>query len=140
MSDLKSIQRLLVVQALYETTINKYEDDYSIDQIFKNIIVNSDFKKKLKNSNLTFALEIYRGVSLNLKNIDKVLSESIDKKIKKRSLDNLFISIFRTAIFELKFHRDISKSIVISEYLMITKRFFGDKECSLLNGVLDNLR
>ena len=35
---------------------------------------------------------------------------------------------------------EISKKIVISEYLLISNHFFGNKEATLLNGVLDNLR
>ena len=55
-------------------------------------------------------------------------------------MDKLLLSIFKVAIFELMFQENISKKIVISEYLMIANRFFEDSEIGLLNGVLDNLQ
>ena len=38
------------------------------------------------------------------------------------------------------YEKNISKNIVISEYLAIADRFLIKKETSLLNGVLDNLK
>ena len=63
----------------------------------------------------------------------------VKKKDKLLSFDKLLLSIFRSAIFELVIKRKVSKKIIISEYLLISNRFFGDNEASLLNGVLDNL-
>ena len=54
--------------------------------------------------------------------------------------DKLLLSIFRCAIYEIEVKKEISKKIVISEYLLISNQFFGNKEATLLNGVLDNLR
>ena len=48
MSDIKSYQRLLAVQALYEFTINKRGMDDSFDELLLHIVENSDFKKKFQ--------------------------------------------------------------------------------------------
>ena len=48
MSNIKSLQRLLVVQALYELSINENRNQSSIDEIFEDILRQSDYKKKLK--------------------------------------------------------------------------------------------
>ena len=140
MSDVKSFQRQLVVQAFYEVSINTYRKDTPIDEIFLNIINQSNFKKKLINSNLKLAKEIYSGVFFNIKKIDELLKRSLFIKNKLDSMDILLKCIFRSAIFELRIDKKISKKIIISEYLLITKRFFGEKECALINGVLDNLQ
>ena len=132
MSDVKSFQRQLVVQAFYEVSINTYRKDTPIDE--------SNFKKKLINSNLKLAKEIYSGVFFNIKKIDELLKRSLFIKNKLDSMDILLKCIFRSAIFELRIDKKISKKIIISEYLLITKRFFGEKECALINGVLDNLQ
>ena len=139
MSNNKSFQRLLVVQALYELSINKKRDQNSLDEIFSHIIEQSDYKKKIKNSSLKFAEEIFEGVNIHCDQIDKILKASINKKIKVSTMDKLLISIFRPAIYEIKFSL-ITKKIIISEYLLIANRFFGDNETSLINGVLDNLQ
>ena len=140
MSDIKSYQRLLAVQALYEFTINKRGMDESFDELLSHIVENSDFKNKINNSNLLLTKEILKGVYSNLKKIDLILKSSLKDKRKAQSFDKLFLSIFRCAIYEIEVKKEISKKIVISEYLLISNHFFGNKEAALLNGVLDNLR
>ena len=140
MSDIKSYQRLLAVQALYEFTINKKDIDDSFDELLPHIIENSDFKNKINSSKLLLTKEIFKGVFFNLKKIDLILESSLKNKSKVQSFDKLLLSIFRCAIYEIEIKKDISKKIVISEYLLISNHFFGNKEVALLNGVLDNLR
>ena len=140
MSDVKSYQRLLAVQALYEFTINKKDIDDSFDELLLHIVENSDFKNKINSSKLLLTKEIFKGVFFNLKKIDLMLESSLKNKSKVQSFDKLLLSIFRCAIYEIEIKKDISKKIVISEYLLISNHFFGNKEATLLNGVLDNLR
>mgnify|MGYP001193361837 CR=1 FL=1 len=83
---------------------------------------------------------ILKGVYFNLKKIDLILKSSLKDKSKVQSFDKLLLSIFRCAIYEIEVKKEISKKIVISEYLLISNHFFGNKEATLLNGVLDNLR
>ena len=140
MSDIKSYQRLLAVQALYEFTINKKGIDDSFDELLLHIIENSDFKNKINGSKLSLTKEIFKGVFFNLEKIDLILESSLKNKSKAQSFDKLLLSIFRCAIYEIGVKKEISKKIVISEYLLISNHFFGNKEAALLNGVLDNLR
>ncbi len=140
MSDVKSYQRLLAVQALYEFTINKKGLDDSFDELLLHIVENSNFKNKINSSKLLLTKEIFKGVFFNLKKIDLILESSLKNKSKVQSFDKLLLSIFRCAIYEIEVKKEISKKIVISEYLLISNHFFGNKEAALLNGVLDNLR
>ena len=140
MSDIKSYQRLLAVQALYESTINKKGVNDSFDELILHIVENSDFKNKINSSKLLLTKEIFKGVSSNLKEIDLILKSSLNNKSKAQAFDKLLLSIFRCAIYEIELKKQISKKIVISEYLLISNHFFGNKEATLINGVLDNLR
>ena len=140
MSDVKSYQRLLAVQALYEFTINKKGIDDSFDELLLHIVENSDFKNKINSSKLLLTKEIFKGVFFNLEKIDLILESSLKNKSKVQSFDKLLLSIFRCAIYEIEVKKEITKKIVISEYLLISNHFFGNKEAALLNGVLDNLR
>ena len=140
MSDVKSYQRLLAVQALYEFSINKKGIDDSFDELLLHIVENSDFKNKINSSKLLLTKEIFKGVFFNLKKIDLILESSLKNQSKVQSFDKLLLSIFRCAIYEIEVKKEISKKIVISEYLLISNHFFGNKEAALLNGVLDNLR
>lgn len=121
-------------------SINENRIQTPIKEIFANIVEQSDYKKKINKSNLNFAKKIYEGVMENLEDINKILNVSISKKIKINNMDKLLISIFRSAIYELLFSNNVSKKIVISEYLLIANRFFGNNETAFINGVLDNLQ
>ena len=140
MSDLKSLQRLLVVQAIYEISINKERLNKETKEILRDIIENLDLGKKLNNSNLNFATRLLDGVINKIDQIEDILSKSFDNKKKLKTLDNMLLAIFKPAIFEIMYEKNISRNIVISEYLAIADRFLIKKETSLLNGVLDNLK
>ena len=140
MSDLKSLQRLLVVQAIYEISINKERLNKETREILRDIIENLDIGKKLNNSNLNFATRLLDGVINKIDQIDDILSKSFDNKKKLKTVDNMLLAIFKPAIFEIMYEKNISRNIVISEYLAIADRFLIKKETSLLNGVLDNLK
>ena len=140
MSDLKSLQRLLVVQAIYEISINKERLNKETKEILRDIIENLDLGKKLNNSNLNFATKLVDGVINKIDQIEDILSKSFGNKKKLKTLDNMLLAIFKPAIFEIIYEKNISKNIVISEYLAIADRFLIKKETSLLNGVLDNLK
>lgn len=129
-----------MVQALYELSINENRSQTPINEIFANIVEHTDYKKKMNNTNLKFAEKIYAGVMENIDEINKILKVSINKKVKINTMDKLLISIFRSAIYEILFSNEASKKIVISEYLLIANRFFGNNETALINGVLDNLQ
>ena len=140
MSDIKSYQRLIAVQALYEVSINKKGAENSVDELFSHILENSKIKIKINISKLKLSREIYNGVNSNLVSIDLILKKSLNNNKNIKSFDKLLLSILRSAIYELTFKNEISKKIIISEYLLISNQFFGNKEVILLNGVLDNLR
>ena len=140
MTNLKSLQRLLVVQAIYEISINKERIKEETKEILKDIVLNLDLGKKLEKSNLNFAIRLFNGVIDKIDHIEDILSKSLNNKNKLKTLDNMLLAIFKPAIFEIIFDKNTSKNIVISEYLAIADRFLIKKETSLLNGVLDNLK
>ena len=140
MSDIKSYQRLFAVQVIYETSINTKGNDMPLDELLAHILENSNLKKKISGSKLLLTKEICLGVIANLNSIDVILKNSLNNKNKVQTFDLLLLSIFRCAIYEIALKKEISKKIVISEYLLISNHFFGMKEATLLNGVLDNLK
>ncbi len=140
MSNIKSFQRLLVVQALYELSINENRSQTPIKEILTNIVEQTEYRKKMNNSNFKFAEKIYEGVIEHLDEINKILKVSMNKKVKINNMDKLLIAIFRSAIYEILFSNNVTKKIVISEYLLIANHFFGNNETALINGVLDNLQ
>ena len=57
MSNIKSLQRLLVVQSIYQLSINKDAMDFPVTNIFDQIIENSEYKKSISKSNLGTCFE-----------------------------------------------------------------------------------
>ena len=139
MSNIKSLQRLLVVQALYQLSINKDAKNFAIKDIFNQIIESSEYKHSISQSNLNFANKIFHGVQDNLNRIKNDLGHVLSNKNKVEKIDPLLLAIFHPAVYELKYGPKISKKVIISEYLMIADKFFSEKEIGLLNGVLDNI-
>ena len=54
MSEIKSLQRILAVQLLYQSSINANDEDFDIDQILEQSIETKSFNKLKKKSNLSF--------------------------------------------------------------------------------------
>ena len=140
MTDIKSLQRMLVVQSLYQLSINKIEKVNNLESFFIEVIEASNLNKLKEKSNLNFAISIFNGVSKNLDAINLDISEALGASHNFNKMENLLRSIFHAAVFELNYGRKIPKKVVIKEYLQITDSFYSDKEAGLVNGVLDNIK
>ena len=140
MSEIKSLQRILAVQLLYQSSINNNDENFDIDEILKQSIETKDFNKLKKKSNLNFTKKIYSGVFLNNKSIDEDIILALGSSHNFRKFENLLKFILRAAVFELKYGEQLSKNIIISEYLKVTDSFYSNKEASLVNGILDNVQ
>ena len=90
MSDIKSYQRLLAVQALYEFTINKRGMDDSFDELLSHIVENSDFKNKVNSSKLLLTKEILKGIYLNMIIIYQMIGLRLRIKVKSNHLINYY--------------------------------------------------
>ena len=140
MSEIKSLQRILAVQLLYQSSINANDEDFDIDQILEQSIETKSFNKLKKKSNLNFTKKIYSGVFLNNKAIDEDILSALGSSHNFKKFENLLKFILRAAVFELKYDNQLSKNIIISEYLKVTDSFYSNKEASLVNGILDNIQ
>ena len=140
MSEIKSLQRILAVQLLYQSSINANDEDFDIEQILEQSIETKSFNKLKKKSNLNFTKKIYSGVFLNNKAIDEDILSALGSSHNFKKFENLLKFILRAAVFELKYDNQLSKNIIISEYLKVTDSFYSNKEASLVNGILDNIQ
>ena len=140
MSEIKSLQRILAVQLLYQSSINANDEEFDIDQILEQSIETKSFNKLKKKSNLNFTKKIYSGVFLNNKAIDEDILLALGSGHNFKKFENLLKFILRAAVFELKYDNQLSKNIIISEYLKVTDSFYSNKEASLVNGILDNIQ
>jgi len=139
MSEIKSLQRMVAIQLMYQVSINPNEKDLDIKKALNEIIEALNLNKLKKKSNLNFAINLFEGVKINKEAIDQKIISSLGTSHTFNKFENLLKFILRSAVFELSFYNNLSKKIVISEYLKITDSFYSSKETSLINGVLDNI-
>ena len=93
--------------------------------------------KKIRNKQKEFALNLFNGIVNNLEEIDKQISENLDKR-GISDLGSVEKSILRLAVYEILFE-SLDKPIIINEAIELSKRLASDGAPRFVNGVLDNI-
>lgn len=138
MSEPKSLQRLLAVQALYQISINELSSENSIDSILETAIQQPGLEELKKKPNFNYAKKILNGFLENSQQIDLLIRSSLTASRSLDKLDKLIQAILNLAIYEIKFGPKVPKKIIINEYLNISHIFFTGAESKLINGILDS--
>ena len=138
MSEPKSLQRLLAVQALYQISINELSSENSIDSILETAIQQPGLEELKKKPNFNYAKKILNGFLENSPQIDLLIRTSLTASRSLDKLDKLIHAILNLAIYEIKFGPKVPKKIIINEYLNISHIFFTGAESKLINGILDS--
>jgi N utilization substance protein B len=138
MSEPKSLQRLLAVQALYQISINELSSENSIDSILETAIQQPGLEELKKKPNFNYAKKILNGFLKNSQQIDLLIRTSLTASRSLDKLDKLIQAILNLAIYEIKFGPKVPKKIIINEYLNISHIFFTGAESKLINGILDS--
>ena len=138
MSEPKSLQRLLAVQALYQISINELSSKNSIDSILETAMQQPGLEELKKKPNFNYAKKILNGFLENSQQIDLLIRTSLTASRSLDKLDKLIQAILNLAIYEIKFGPKVPKKIIINEYLNISHIFFTGAESKLINGILDS--
>jgi N utilization substance protein B len=138
MSEPKSLQRLLAVQALYQISINELSSENSIDSILETAIQQPGLEELKKKPNFNYAKKILNGFLENSPQIDLLIRTSLTASRSLDKLDKLIQAILNLALYEIKFGPKVPKKIIINEYLNISHIFFTGAESKLINGILDS--
>jgi len=138
MSEPKSLQRLLAVQALYQISINELSSKNSIDSILETAMQQPGLEELKKKPNFNYAKKILNGFLENSQQIDLLIRTSLTASRSLDKLDKLIQAILNLAIYEIKFGSKVPKKIIINEYLNISHIFFTGAESKLINGILDS--
>jgi transcription termination factor NusB len=85
-----------------------------------------------------FVLNLIQGVLANVSKLDSRISDFLHGNYNVSSLDSVLLQSLRLAYFEMT-SSDISKKVVVSEYVDLVAEFC-DKACiAFANGVLDRM-
>ena len=113
--------RVLIIQKVYGQLINN-------DQ--KIIFERHRFKKFIKDVVLG-TIERIELINVAIKNLEK--------NFNLNNLDDIFKIIIQCATFELLYKPNLSRKIIIKEYLNVSNYFLNDSQTKYLNAILDNL-
>ena len=113
--------RVLIVQKVYSQLIN---NDQNL------VFEKHRFKKFIK--------DVVLGT---IERIDIINEEikCIEINFNLKNLDNIFKIIIQCAIFEFMYKPNLSRKIIIKEYLNVSNFFLDRSQIKYLNAILDNL-
>ncbi len=132
----RTAARLTAVQILYQSAMTGQDvhqvliefRDYRIGQIVEDLEIVSADPETLD--------AIIGGIVQFGSRVDEVLAASLRGTTPER-VEALLRSIMRAGVAELLVRRDLTASLIISDYLSVTDAFYDRTEIKLVNGVLD---
>ena len=113
--------RVLIIQKVYGQLINN-------DQ--KIIFEKHRFKKFIK--------DVALGTIERIELINEAI-KNLEKNFNLNNLDDIFKIIIQCATFELLYKPNLSRKIIIKEYLNVSNYFLNASQTKYLNAILDNL-
>lgn len=81
--------------------------------------------------------DLVTGVSARCAEIDELISGRLPSDWRLERLDRPMRAVLRAGTFELLARSDVAVGTVISDYVDVTRAFYGKRETGFVNGVLD---
>ena len=113
--------RVLIIQKVYSKLINN-------DQ--KITFEKHRFKKFIK--------DVVNGTIERTEIINEEI-KNIEKHFNLNNIDDIFKVIIKCAAFEILYKPNLSRKIIIKEYLNVSNFFLNNSQTKYLNAILDNL-
>ena len=118
----KNNPRVIIIQKLYGKFFNE-EEELTFPK--------HRFKKFIK--------DVVKGTIERNEVIDNEIQIHLESDIKPNKLDKIFIIIIKSAIFEFLYKPNVSKKIIIKEYLNASNYFIDLSQTKYLNALLDKI-
>lgn len=134
----RRISREATLQFLYQEDFTIGPDQqygYDLDERFEQFCALFQVNKKAR----PYAVELLRGVTANIKRIDKLIVDSATHWRLER-LAATDRNLLRIAVYEMLDKVDVPPQVAINEAVEIAKRFAGEDSPKFINGVLDAVR
>ncbi len=138
-SQARSASRLAAVQALYQQQMEKTALTRLLNEFHQHRLGQEIENDQYAEAEVDFFDDIVSGVDARRDEIDELLQSKLADGWKVDRLDKTMVQILRCGTYELLARADISKKIVISEYIDVAHAFFDEKEAKFVNGVLDSV-
>lgn len=137
MSRARSAARLAAVQALYQHEMEGTPVAPLLHQFHQHRLGATVDDKTFVDAEVSFFDDVVSGAVARLSEIDSLISANLGKNWALDRLDRPLRQILRAGSYELLARPDIPVGSIITEYLDVADAFYGKKEKSFVNGILD---
>lgn len=131
--------RLKAVQALYQIAMTGQTPELAIAEFVKHRLDETIDGTTLPAADEKFFSDLVRGVTAETEDLDAMISAVIKQGWSVERLEATLLAVLRAGAWELANRSDIPVRATISEYTDVAGAFDGDKETSLVNGVLNRI-
>lgn len=132
--------RLAAVKGIYNLEFN---NSHEIARNSNDLT--SDVMEYYKQSKLKLAIDrdflfhLISGVNNHKETVDNLIKDKLGVKWKFERLDDVLVAILRASVFEILNDSEPPLTVIINEYVEITKDFFSGKEVGFVNSILDKI-
>ena len=123
--------RLAAVQALYQIEMN--------DGDAKHVVAEFETLRLGAQADRVLFADLVTGTMARLAELDVEIGRLLVEGWTIERLETVLRAILRAGAYELVVRLDVPPRVTINEYVEIAHSFFGGREPSLVNGVLDRL-
>lgn len=135
----RSAARLAAVQALYQLEQSGTPLDKVIAEFVHHRFGEEVEGEPMVEPDAPLFGDIVRGTRVRSGEVDALVSGALDTQFSLSRLDLLLRCVMQAGAWELLANLHVPAPIVISEYVNVTRAFFGGKEPAMVNAVLDRI-
>ena len=139
MSRARSAARLAAVQALYQHEMEATPIAPLLHQFHQHRLGATVDDKTYVQAEEAFFDDVVSGSISRLAEIDGHISANLGSTWSLERLDRPLRQILRAGCYELLARPEIPVGSIITEYLDVADAFYGKKEKSFVNGILDSI-
>jgi transcription antitermination factor NusB len=129
----RTLGREYALQILYQIDITRDHCEEAIANFWQ-YNENEDVDAEVSE----FSAELVRGVSSNLKEIDRIIAQyAANWELERMSVVDR--NILRMGSYELLFRKDIPPKVAINEAIDLSKKYSSPSAGKFVNGILDKI-
>ena len=131
--------RLAAVQALYQMEQTGRGASAVIREFMEDRLGFGPDEEPVEEADPDLFKEILKATVEHQSAIDSAILKRLSKGWKLARLDSTTRAILRAATAEFIAHRELTRAVVIDEYVSLAHDFFESSEANFVNAVLDNI-
>ena len=135
----RTVARLAAVQALYQLDMGGEGVETVIDEFSRHRFDADIEGEMLAEADEAYFAAIVRGVVAGRGSLDAAIAARLASGWKLERLDATLRALLRCGAWELAEQADVSREIIIDEYVELAKAFFDDGEARFVNAALDGV-